>query len=207
MGFRNSVPESKRGVGPASVVSGFRDSGDRAWLVVPHVTLCRLIQLSCRSERSKELEILVLRHELAILHRRRSERGSGPSIGRSSLCSRRGAAEHIGELSVRPATLLRWHGELVRRQQPQGGGGGARTRRHTLVRRRPGDERDGFGRCDRARFVRVLPRRVGVDDGADDASRANVLRTSAVPRPSTSGYELSLDSSACGAFVATRPQP
>jgi hypothetical protein len=36
------------------------------------VALCRLLQLVvllCRSERSKELEILVLRHELAILRR------------------------------------------------------------------------------------------------------------------------------------------
>jgi putative transposase len=38
-----------------------------------YVALCRLLQLVallCRSERSKELEILLLRHELAILRRR-----------------------------------------------------------------------------------------------------------------------------------------
>jgi hypothetical protein len=37
-----------------------------------YLALCRLLQLVvllCRSERSKELEILVLRHELAILRR------------------------------------------------------------------------------------------------------------------------------------------
>jgi hypothetical protein len=37
-----------------------------------YVALCRLVQLVvllCRSERSKELEIVVLRHELAILRR------------------------------------------------------------------------------------------------------------------------------------------
>jgi putative transposase len=37
-----------------------------------YLALCRLVQLLvlvCRSERSKELEILVLRHELAILRR------------------------------------------------------------------------------------------------------------------------------------------
>jgi hypothetical protein len=37
-----------------------------------YLALCRLVQLVvllCRSERSKELEILVLRHELAILRR------------------------------------------------------------------------------------------------------------------------------------------
>jgi hypothetical protein len=37
-----------------------------------YLALCRLVQLVvllCRSERSKELEILVLRHELAIVRR------------------------------------------------------------------------------------------------------------------------------------------
>jgi len=52
-----------------------------------YVALCRLLQLVvllCRSERSTELEILLLRHELAIL-RRRSRRGVvHPSIGRFS---------------------------------------------------------------------------------------------------------------------------
>ncbi len=39
---------------------------------VVYVMLCRLfalVVLLCRSERSKELEILVLRHELAVLKR------------------------------------------------------------------------------------------------------------------------------------------
>jgi putative transposase len=42
-----------------------------------YLALCRLVQLVvllCRSERSKELEILLLRHELAIL--RRQPRGA-----------------------------------------------------------------------------------------------------------------------------------
>jgi hypothetical protein len=41
------------------------------WSLV-YLGLCRLLQLVvllCRSERSKELEILLLRHELAILRR------------------------------------------------------------------------------------------------------------------------------------------
>ena len=41
------------------------------WTFV-YLGLCRLLQLAvllCRSERSKELEILLLRHELAILRR------------------------------------------------------------------------------------------------------------------------------------------
>jgi Integrase core domain len=56
-----------------------------------YLALCRLVQLVvllCRSERSKELEILVLRHESAIMRRQRGERGSGRSIERSSPRSR-----------------------------------------------------------------------------------------------------------------------
>jgi putative transposase len=42
-----------------------------AWSFV-YLALCRLVQLVvllCRSERSKEVEMLLLRHELAILRR------------------------------------------------------------------------------------------------------------------------------------------
>ena len=48
--------------------------------------------------------------------------------------------------------------------------GDARARGRGLGRRGPADERDGHGRCDPARFVRVLRRPVGVDDGGDDAA-------------------------------------
>jgi len=44
-----------------------------AWSFV-YLALCRLVQLVvllCRSERSKEVEVLLLRHELAILLRQR----------------------------------------------------------------------------------------------------------------------------------------
>jgi hypothetical protein len=37
-------------------------------------------------------------------------------------------------------------------------------------RRGPADERDGHGRSDPARLVRVLCRPVGADDGGDDAA-------------------------------------
>jgi hypothetical protein len=53
-----------------------------------YLALCRLVQLvvlPCRSERSKELEILLLRHELAILRRQpRASAVSTPSIERFS---------------------------------------------------------------------------------------------------------------------------
>jgi hypothetical protein len=85
-----------------------------------YVALCRLLQLVvllCRSERSKELEILVLRHELAIL-RRPPRRARFRPADRAILAAfvrglPRGA---WASLSVRPATLLCWHRQLVRRR-------------------------------------------------------------------------------------------
>src|SRR5215469_9840198 len=64
-------------------------------------------------------------------------------------------------------------------QHPRGGragrgggraGGDARARRRVLGRRGLADARDGHGDRDPARLVRVLHRRVGGDDGGDDAA-------------------------------------
>jgi putative transposase len=94
-----------------------------------YLGLCRLFQLAvllCRSERSKELEILLLRHELAIL-RRQPRRASVRPVDRAILAALARALPRSAwaSLSVSPATLLRWHRELVRR-------------RWTYPRRRPG---------------------------------------------------------------------
>jgi putative transposase len=83
-----------------------------------YLGLCRLLQLVvllCRSERSKELEILVLRHELAIL-RRQPGRAPVRPADRAILAALARALPRSAwsALSVRPATLLRWHRELVR---------------------------------------------------------------------------------------------
>jgi putative transposase len=84
-----------------------------------YVALCRLLQLVvllCRSERSKDLEILVLRHELAIL-RRQPRRAPFRPVDRAILAALARALPRSAwtSLSVRPATLLRWHRQLVRR--------------------------------------------------------------------------------------------
>jgi hypothetical protein len=85
-----------------------------------YVALCRLLQLLVllgRSERSKELEILVLRHELAIF-RRQSRRARLRPLDRAILAplARALPRSALGSLSARPATLLRWHRELVKRR-------------------------------------------------------------------------------------------
>ena len=82
-----------------------------------YVVLQRVFQLIClrfRSTASKELEIVVLRHELAVL-RRHVPRPAFRSVDRMFLA----AASRIlprgrsSSFLVTPATLLRWHRHLV----------------------------------------------------------------------------------------------
>src|ERR671934_2115720 len=79
--------------------------------------LFELLILFGRSERAKELEILVLRHELRVL-RRQGGRPRLRSADRvllaalSQLLPRKRRRSFL----VEPATLLRWHREVVRRR-------------------------------------------------------------------------------------------
>src|SRR5215216_1229259 len=82
--------------------------------------LCRLFELAvllCRSERSKELEILVLRHELAILRRQARQPQHRP-VDRMLLAalSRSLPRSAWSIFAVSPRTLLRWHARLVARR-------------------------------------------------------------------------------------------
>jgi putative transposase len=79
--------------------------------------LFELLILFGRSERAKELEILMLRHELQVLRRqvgrprlRSADRVLLAALGRLLPRKRRRS------FLVEPATLLRWHRELVRRR-------------------------------------------------------------------------------------------
>lgn len=73
--------------------------------------------LIVRSDRSKELEILVLRHELVLL-RRQSARPRLEPADRALLAalSRALPRRVWPAFSVRPETLLRWHRQLVARR-------------------------------------------------------------------------------------------
>jgi len=73
--------------------------------------------LRTRSNAAKEIEILVLRHQLAVLQRRRprpriswTDRAMIAALGRLLPAHRRRG------LLVTPATILRWHRQLVRRR-------------------------------------------------------------------------------------------
>ena len=78
--------------------------------------LFELLVLLGRSERAKDVEILVLRHELQV-SRREVARPRLRSADRALLAalSQRLPRAQRQSFPVEPATLLRWHRELVRR--------------------------------------------------------------------------------------------
>jgi putative transposase len=80
-----------------------------------------LLILFGRSERTKELEILVLRHELQVLRRQvgRPRLGSADRALLAAL-SQLLPQRRRRSVLVQPATLLRWHRELVRRRWTYG---------------------------------------------------------------------------------------
>jgi putative transposase len=94
-----------------------------------YLVVCRLLELIVlvgRGDRAKELEILVLRHELSIL-RRQVGRPRFDAHDRILLTafSRMLPRRSWAAFSVRPETLLAWHRRLV-------------ARRWTYPHRRPG---------------------------------------------------------------------
>jgi putative transposase len=94
-----------------------------------YALVCRLLELVvllARRDRAKELEILVLRHELSIL-RRQAGRPRFETHDRLllSALSRVLPRRSWNAFLVRPETLLRWHRRMV-------------ARRWTYPHRRPG---------------------------------------------------------------------
>ncbi len=85
-------------------------------------TLLRLLVRGRRSELAKDVELLVLRHQLAVL-RRQQPRPSFRAADRAFLAALSRMLPSRGRhgLIVTPQTLLRWHRELIGRRwtQPQ----------------------------------------------------------------------------------------
>jgi putative transposase len=79
--------------------------------------LLQLVLLCLRSESAKELEILVLRHELSVLRRQVNRPQLRPS-DRILLAAASGLLPRSrwSSFLVSPATLLRWHRRLVARR-------------------------------------------------------------------------------------------
>src|SRR4029453_6516995 len=79
--------------------------------------ILELIVLCCRSAEAKEIEILVLRHELAVLRRQHPRPRLQPK-DRAMLAalSRHLPRARWSEFLVKPETLLGWHRRMVRRR-------------------------------------------------------------------------------------------
>jgi putative transposase len=135
--------------------------------------------LRLRSREFKELEIVVLRHELAVLRRQISH----PRLDECDGVFLAAASRLLGRASrssffVRPDTLLGWHRQLVRR-------------RWTYAGRRPGrpalteEIRDLVLRLARENprwgYQRIVAELAGVGVGVSATTVAKVLRQAGVP--------------------------
>ena len=85
-----------------------------------YLTLVRLVGwlvLLGRSDRSKDIEILVLRHQISVLQRRASRtRFSWADRALISALARLLPSRRRTGMLVTPGTLLRWHANLVKRR-------------------------------------------------------------------------------------------
>ena len=86
-------------------------------LYLTFIRLLSWLALLGRSSRSKDIEILVLRHQLAVLRRQvaRPRLSWADRAVVAALAGRLPKARRLGML-VTPGTLLRWHADLVKRR-------------------------------------------------------------------------------------------
>src|SRR6266496_2287016 len=147
-----------------------------------YVLVCRLFELVVllgRGERSKEFEILVLRHELSVLRRQVGRPLYAPCdrlllAGLSRMLPRRSWQAFM----VRPETLLRWHRQLVARHWTYPGRSTGRPPIDGEVRElilRLARENSGWG------YLRIVGelRKLGIDVSATLVR--NLLKAAGVP--------------------------
>jgi hypothetical protein len=101
------------------------------WFFIGHIfsILLSLLQVSRLSENDKDLEIIILRHQLDILVRKQSKpirpnRAEKATLALLTAQLKKNTKRTIHQLGdviriVRPETVIRWHRELVRRKWAQ----------------------------------------------------------------------------------------
>ena len=100
-----------------------------SWIYALTGRTLELVVFRIRGERSKDIELMVLRHEVAILRRQITRPVLRPADRMLlAACSRLLPRARWGVFIITPATLLRWHRELV-------------ADKWTHARRRPGRPR------------------------------------------------------------------
>jgi len=88
-----------------------------SFLYLGFVRILQLLRVLRRDHQELAIEVVMLRHELAVLRRQVARPALRPPdrallAGLSRLLGRR----HLGRFFVQPETLLRWHRDLVRRR-------------------------------------------------------------------------------------------
>jgi hypothetical protein len=134
--------------------------------------LLGLVVLRCRADAENEVEILLLRHELAVL-RRQVARPSCRPADRVFLAAlaRMLPRDRWGSVFVRPETVRRWHRLLI-------------ARRWTFPRRPPGRPATDAG-------VRALVVRLRIRVGATGGSRVSSPDSASGSRPAPSSRSFS----------------
>jgi putative transposase len=151
-------------------------------LALVYVLACRLFALVVllgRGERSKELEILVLRHELSILRRQVRRPQFAPRDRLFLAAVSRVLPRHSWRsFVVRPETLLRWHRQLLARHWTYSHRGPGRRPLDGQVRElvlRLARENSSWG------YLRIVGelRKLGIDVSATFVR--NLLRNAGIP--------------------------
>lgn len=101
------------------------------WFVIALTfsTMLELVTIGCLSDREKDLEILILRHQLDILERKRTEPFKPSKAQKLTLTVLTNKLKRVKKCSAnqlrdiirifQPETVLKWHRELVRRKWTQ----------------------------------------------------------------------------------------
>jgi len=87
------------------------------FLYLAFVRILQLLRLFRRDHEDLAIELVVLRHEVAVLRRQVARPALQPSDrALLTVLSRLLGRRRLGQLFVQPETLIRWHRDLVRRR-------------------------------------------------------------------------------------------